>query len=285
MKDTVLPTPFLTPALLRCSHYDGYTGEAARPESYAIRTVYEYELEYYIRSEGGIRVDGQYLPFSAGEINFRKPGQAVQGVPPYECYILIVDMVGNTCRSGEFTFGSPEEAQARYDNSLLESLPDKLVPQKSEWFSGLLENILYLQNAAGDLAQFQLRSSLYLLFSELFREHQGRSLSGHTRVIRQAVAYIRSHFLQPISVDFLIQQSGLSRSAFHRRFMEEVGLSPGQLVTSLRIEQAKNLLSVTHTPVGEVGALCGYPDHVYFSRIFRQHTGMSPSDFRRLADR
>lgn len=82
MKDTVLPTPFLTPALLRCSHYDGYTGEAARPESYAIRAVYEYELEYYIRSEGGIRVDGRYLPFSAGEINFRKPGQVVQGVPP-----------------------------------------------------------------------------------------------------------------------------------------------------------------------------------------------------------
>lgn len=82
MKDTVLPTPFLAPALLRCSHYDGYTGEAARPESYAIRAVYEYELEYYIRSEGGIRVDGRYLPFSAGEINFRKPGQVVQGVPP-----------------------------------------------------------------------------------------------------------------------------------------------------------------------------------------------------------
>ena len=58
-------------------------------------------------------------------------------------------------------------------------------------------------------------------------------------------------------------------------------MTPGQFVASLRIERAKNLLSFTNTPVGEVGALCGYPDSVYFSRIFRSHTGMTPTAYRR----
>lgn len=62
-------------------------------------------------------------------------------------------------------------------------------------------------------------------------------------------------------------------------------MSPGQLVISLRIEQAKNLLSFTCTPVGEIGALCGYPDHVYFSRIFHRQTGMSPTAFRHLTEK
>lgn len=276
-----LPTPYLTPALLRCSYFNGYSS----PQSpYASRTVYEYELEYFLRSEGGIIVDGTYLPFSAGEINFRKPGQVVQGVPPYECYILMVDMVGNTSRSQEMMFGCPEEAQERYENPLLESLPNRIVPTKKDLLSGLFESILRNQNTTGELAAFQVRSSLNFLLSELFRGTADQHNTGNTAAIRRSIRYIRENFLSPISVDKLILDSGLSHSCFHRRFLEETGLTPGQFIASLRMEQAKNLLSVTRIPVGEIGSLCGYPDHVYFSRIFRQSTGLSPSAYRKMTE-
>lgn len=280
--DIFLPTPYLTPALLRCSYYNGYVSP---PSEYAVRTVYEYELEYYLRSEGGIRVNGTLIPFHGGDINIRKPGQVVQGLPPYECYILVVDLVGNTNRAEELPFGTAEEAQPRYRNPLLDNLPDRLVPEKKDLIAGLMESIFHIQNSTGDLAEFQIRSNLYLLFSELFRQCGGHNLTGNTRVIRQAIRHIREHFTEPISIDRLIAESGLSRTCFHRRFAEETGMSPGQLVISLRIEQAKNLLSFTCTPVGEIGALCGYPDHVYFSRIFHRQTGMSPTAFRHLTEK
>lgn len=119
-------TPYLTPALLRCSYYNGYVSP---PSEYAVRTVYEYELEYYLRSEGGIRVNGTLIPFHGGDINIRKPGQVVQGLPPYECYILVVDLVGNTNRAEELlrhSGGSP----APVSEPLLDNLPDRLVPEK-----------------------------------------------------------------------------------------------------------------------------------------------------------
>lgn len=278
----ILPTPYLTPALLRCSYFDGY---ATPVSAYASRTVYEYELEYYLRSDGGIIVDGEFLPFSAGEMNIRKPGQVVQGVPLYACYILLVDMAGNFSRSRNFLFGRPEESQGPYENPLLDRLPNKLVPAKKELISGLFESILQNQTSTSDLAAFEVRSSLYFLFSELFRETENQQVIGNTAVIRQAVRFIREHFSESISIDALIDTSGLSHSCFHRHFLEETGQTPGQFLASLRMEQAKNLLCFTRTPVGEIGALCGYPDHVYFSRIFRRHTGMSPSAYRSLTEK
>ena len=71
----LLPTQYLNPVVLRCSRFNGYP--LNRTTRYAPRTVYDYELEYYIRSDGGIRIDGRYVPFRAGELNIRKPGQVV----------------------------------------------------------------------------------------------------------------------------------------------------------------------------------------------------------------
>ena len=92
-----LPTQYLNPTLLCCYYFDGYALEPGRamPE----RTVYDYELEYFVKSDGGIYVDGRFYPFKAGEMSLRRPGQVVRGVAPYACYTLCVDMLGNDKRA------------------------------------------------------------------------------------------------------------------------------------------------------------------------------------------
>ena len=76
----------------------------------------------------------------------------------------------------------------------------------------------------------------------------------------------------------------MSKAFFHRRFSAETATTPGNMITSLRIEKAKNLLSITTIPIGEVGAACGYDDGVFFSRIFKAKTGMTPSAYRKMLD-
>ena len=274
-----LPTQYLLPALLRCSYFDGYAAPVA---SYAVRTVYEYELEYYLKSDGGIRIDGVYTPFAAGEINIRKPGQRVQGVPPYACYVLCIDFTGNSSRASDAAFGTPEEAQERYNNPLLDRLPDKLAPENGPLVASLFERLLSERKPEDDLEAFRKRADLWTLLAELFRQNEAPSLWGRTAAVRQCVRQIREHFSEPLSVEELIRQTGLSRAFFHRRFLEETGKTPGQLITYLRLEQAKNLLAITETPIADVGALSGFADGVYFSRIFRRHTGLTPSAYRRL---
>ena len=82
------------PSLLRCGHFDGFWGDGSTPARFTPRVCYDYEIEYYVRSEGGVIIDGHYTPFAAGDISVRRPGQRVQGVPPYECYVLCVDLLG-----------------------------------------------------------------------------------------------------------------------------------------------------------------------------------------------
>ena len=58
------------------------------------------------------------------------------------------------------------------------------------------------------------------------------------------------------------------------------GVSPGGLISQLRLEKAKSLLAMTDLPIGEVGNLAGYADGAYFSRIFKRRAGMTPQQWR-----
>lgn len=49
------------------------------------------------------------------------------------------------------------------------------------------------------------------------------------------------------------------------------------------MRRAMNLLAVTPAKVSEVAAMTGYEDVKYFSRLFRKHTGKTPSEFREEA--
>ena len=273
-----LPIQYLNPVVLQCRLFDGYTLDTNT--QYGSRVVYDYEFEYYLQSDGGIIVDDKYIPFSAGDISLRKPGQVVQGLPPYRCYILCVDMLGNQTRSPGYNFGTPDEAQARYDNSLLNRLPDKLTLRKKDMAQKLFETIYHAHGADGDLSYFSEKSSLYYLLQEIFHEAYSARPSGGTRKINAAVQTIRQNYADALSVESLVAESGLSHAFFHSRFREETGLTPNELITRLRIEKAQNLLSVTKSEIGDIGTLCGYPDRAYFARVFRRQTGLSPSEFR-----
>lgn len=277
-----LPTEYLFPAILSCSHFDGYP---FIHEEMTQRTVYEYEFEFFLRSNGGILIDGRYVPFKAGELNIRKPGQLVQGIAPYESYILCVDFQGISLRSGNQAFGIAEEAQELYENPLLTELPDRFSPLHPEVFSGLLENIMHRTGKTDDLSSFQNQTNLCQFLSQLFTELAERKTTGSTAPIRKAVRTIQEHFTEQICIDSLIAQSGLSKGFFHKQFRLETGATPLQMLTRLRLDKACSLLVMTTLNISEIAFACGYPDNNYFTRIFHRETGFTPGAYRELGGR
>lgn len=67
---------------------------------------------------------------------------------------------------------------------------------------------------------------------------------------------------------------------FTRRFQKSFGMSPSHYLSSVRIENAKLLLTQTDYTIDHIAQLCGYNNGFYFSRIFTQYTKMNPSIFR-----
>lgn len=93
-------------------------------------------------------------------------------------------------------------------------------------------------------------------------------------------AYIKRHFTEAITTEQLAQLCHVSPSYLHRIFRRQIGVSPVQYITGMRIKQAEYLLNSTDFPMGEVARRSGYEDPRYFSRVFRRQTGISPTEYK-----
>ncbi|MBO7378904.1 MAG: response regulator [Bacteroidales bacterium] len=84
-----------------------------------------------------------------------------------------------------------------------------------------------------------------------------------------------------LSVDTLSSQMCTSRSVLNRRVRQLTGTSVAAYVLQFRMQHAKHLLLETHMAIGEISLACGFDDMSYFSRVFRQSFGVTPSQFRK----
>ncbi len=83
-------------------------------------------------------------------------------------------------------------------------------------------------------------------------------------------------------VEALASRMALSRSQLNRRVLALTGQNTSAYMMRLRLARAKRLLMANvQAPVGEVAVKCGFDDVAYFSRIFRQTFGMTPSQYRK----
>ncbi|MCR5841402.1 MAG: AraC family transcriptional regulator [Bacteroidales bacterium] len=83
------------------------------------------------------------------------------------------------------------------------------------------------------------------------------------------------------SLKFYAGSLGISTNYLSRLVRQTTGRSPGDWIDIARIGRAKELLSGSQDPVIDIAASIGLEDQSYFSRFFRRHTGMTPSEYRK----
>lgn len=100
------------------------------------------------------------------------------------------------------------------------------------------------------------------------------------RRLHLATDYIYSFYHKDISLDELAKISMLSKFHFVRGFKEAFGMAPHQFLNFVRIEKAKTLLSMGMA-VSQTGRSVGISDSSSFSRLFKKHTNVYPTAFRK----
>lgn len=103
--------------------------------------------------------------------------------------------------------------------------------------------------------------------------------SVYPEAVRNAIIYLRENYTAPYDAAQLAAAVSLSQSYLRALFEKWVGESPRQFHRRCRIDQAKRLLSEQRLPVAEVALLVGFNDGRYFSRVFKQVTGVPPSQY------
>ncbi|HEX3139798.1 MAG TPA: helix-turn-helix domain-containing protein, partial [Rhizobacter sp.] len=78
----------------------------------------------------------------------------------------------------------------------------------------------------------------------------------------------------------LAERIGMGARSFIRRFKAATGQAPGAYTQALRIASAKEMLESGKVPVALIAEKVGYADLAFFRRLFKRHTGLTPSDYR-----
>jgi len=92
--------------------------------------------------------------------------------------------------------------------------------------------------------------------------------------------YLQHHACGPVDIESLALQYDMSPSTLRRRWHQRYGLSPMKFVLQQRMTEACRLLIETNEPIARIARQVGYDDPFYFSRAFRRHVGIAPSEHR-----
>lgn len=104
--------------------------------------------------------------------------------------------------------------------------------------------------------------------------------SGPEEYFQSIKEYIRKHMSEPLSMQKVSSDMGISQSYLSRMFRKYEDTTFSTYLTTLRMEKAKKMLaSGDKVFIREVAEQLGYKDQFYFSRIFSSYTGMCPSEY------
>lgn len=92
--------------------------------------------------------------------------------------------------------------------------------------------------------------------------------------------YIRKNLSKQLTSEIICQQFNCSRSSLYQLSVKRFGMGIMQYITKVRIERAKELLAEGKS-ISDTTEECGFSDYNYFCKVFRKHTGVSPSAYRK----
>ena len=126
------------------------------------------------------------------------------------------------------------------------------------------------------------KSAFYKIVCSLIKQENLYMASNKYSKISDAVNYLHANYLNSdFKVEELSEISGISSRYFEKLFQQKFSISPKEYIIHMRIEHAKELLMSEKILVGDVAQLLGYSDAYHFSKIFKQKTGQTPSEYRR----
>lgn len=116
--------------------------------------------------------------------------------------------------------------------------------------------------------------------AQLLEVHEALREAPRSQVLQQAERYIREHFTEPLTVQAIAERVYVTPEWLSTLFKKTHDCTVLDYITVLRMEKAKELLKDVGLKVYQIGAMVGYRDAVYFSRLFRKLTGATPKEYR-----
>lgn len=139
----------------------------------------------------------------------------------------------------------------------------------------------YIQSALDAGRIDEISTVLISMYDDFVRRvHRCRENPRYSAPIQRCCDYIEMNLEKNLRAQELAELAGYSVTYFTRRFREETGFGISDYVKAARIERARILLETSERSVQDISDKLGFTTRNYFTRCFRELTGMTPVEFR-----
>lgn len=177
-----------------------------------------------------------------------------------------------------------EEIKGEHDHYVFNFDSDRPIPLPTvmhDVINGDIFALLAAYDAINKGAPQDHRAKNELLLKCLLMVLRERTVSqNHHPLTRTILTYLHNHFTEKITLQQIGQRTCFSPVYCDAVFKNDMGVSIIEYVLSLRMENAKQLLTEGELSIHKIAESVGFQDHNYFSRVFKKRVGISPSDYR-----
>ena len=99
--------------------------------------------------------------------------------------------------------------------------------------------------------------------------------------IKTMLQFIQDHYAEDLNAAAIAGSAAISESECLRCFRSAIGTTPIQYLRQYRLRQAARLLTATREKIADICTQCGFQDVSYFTKVFRESMGVTPSEYRR----
>lgn len=228
----------------------------------APRVVRQYELEFFLDSEGVSVVNGIDHQIEVSNILVVKPGQTRYSIFPFKCYYLYLPA---------------EHKLASYLNSVPTTIKTKQLPVYRKLFSSIVSDF-YSPLEGSELL---VEANILRLVYHICASNSHLPYLEDNYIIQQATKFIDDNYQSPICLKDIAKAVNLSPTYFRELFTSILRISPHQYLLEKRLRMAKNILMVDDLPIVDVAYMCGFSSQSYFNYVFKKETGLTPSQFKK----
>ena len=99
-------------------------------------------------------------------------------------------------------------------------------------------------------------------------------------LVAKVASYFWDHLDEEITLESVLKRFSVNKNTLNDAFNNEVSMSCMAYLEYLRVSRAKKMLQFGDESISEISQICGYDDTGYFSKVFKKHTGQTPSEYR-----
>lgn len=214
-------------------------------------------------------IDEKSCPILPNMLILRKPGQKSNSKLHFKCYCLHLSI---------------QKEHFLYDELL--SIPDYLTLINDKAYHSLFEALIQhlIKHPTPDVDYFVL-SKIFDLVYHIKKDAPHNLITNHRNVrkenlsIQNAIGYMKSNFSNSIQLSDLGKLTSYSPNHFQRIFSVVMGTSPQKYLEDIRINHSKYLLLKNEQSLTDIAYECGFSSYPHFTKVFKQHTLLTPYEF------